>query len=69
MGHRAVLDKCEKSCPNRDSIPGPSSPKPDAIPTEPLGPQLREKEDEIYISVCTLGTIQYSDIYNSSYGQ
>ena len=34
MGPRAGLDRCEKSRPNRDSIPGPSSPKPAAIPTE-----------------------------------
>jgi hypothetical protein len=34
VGPRAVLDRCRKSRPNRDSIPGPSSPWPVAIPTE-----------------------------------
>ena len=31
---RASLDGCGKSCPHRDSIPGPSSPYRVAIPTE-----------------------------------
>jgi hypothetical protein len=31
---RAGLDVCEKSRPHRDSIPGPSSPWPVAMPTE-----------------------------------
>jgi len=31
---RAGLDKCGKSRPHRDSIPGPSSPFQVAIPTE-----------------------------------
>jgi hypothetical protein len=34
VGPTACLDLCEKSRPHRDSIPGPSSPKPVAIPTE-----------------------------------
>jgi hypothetical protein len=34
VGPRANLDVCEKSRPHRDSIPGPSSPQPVAIPTE-----------------------------------
>jgi hypothetical protein len=34
VGPRAGLDVCEKSRPHRDSIPGPSSPLPVAIPTE-----------------------------------
>jgi hypothetical protein len=38
MGPRAGLDVCEKSRPHRDSIPGPSSPWPVAIPTELTGP-------------------------------
>jgi hypothetical protein len=29
-----------KSCPHRDSIPGPSSPQPVTIPTELPGPQM-----------------------------
>ena len=33
MGPRAGLDRCGKSRPHRDSIPGPSSPQPVAIPT------------------------------------
>jgi hypothetical protein len=37
VGLRASLDVCEKSRPHRDSIPGPSSPQPVAIPTEELG--------------------------------
>ena len=31
---RAILDRCGKSRTHRDSIPGPSSPQPVAIPTE-----------------------------------
>ena len=34
VGPRAGLDKGGKSRPHRDSIPGPSSPQPVAIPTE-----------------------------------
>ena len=34
LGPRAGLDGCGKSCPHRDSIPGPSSPLRVAIPTE-----------------------------------
>jgi hypothetical protein len=34
VGHRSCLDLCEKSRPERVSIPGPSSPYPVAIPTE-----------------------------------
>jgi hypothetical protein len=39
VSNRAGLDVCEKSCPHRESIPGPSSPWPVAIPTELPGPQ------------------------------
>jgi hypothetical protein len=39
VGPRAGLDRCEKSRPHRDSIPGPSIPYPVAIPTELPGPQ------------------------------
>jgi hypothetical protein len=38
VGPRAGLDVCEKSHPQRDSIPGPSSPYSVAIPTELPGP-------------------------------
>ena len=34
VGPRAGLDRCGKSRPHRDSIPGPSSPWPVAVPTE-----------------------------------
>jgi hypothetical protein len=34
VGPRAGLDGCGKSRPHRDSIPGPSTPEPVAIPTE-----------------------------------
>jgi hypothetical protein len=39
MGPRAGLDRCGKSDPQRDSIPGPSRPYPVAIPTMLPGPQ------------------------------
>jgi len=39
VGPRPGMDRCGKSRPHRDSIPGPSSPLPVAIPTELLGPQ------------------------------
>jgi hypothetical protein len=38
VGPRAGLDRCEKYRLHRDSIPGPSSPKSVAIPTELHGP-------------------------------
>jgi hypothetical protein len=44
VGRRAGLDMCGKSRPHRDSIPGPSSPYPVAIPTELPSPQKLEKE-------------------------
>jgi len=37
VGLKAGLDRYGKS-PHRDSIPGPSSPSPAAIPTELAGP-------------------------------
>jgi hypothetical protein len=40
VGPRADLDRCGKSRPHRDSIPGPSSPQSVAIPTELPGPHL-----------------------------
>ena len=46
MGPRAGLDRCGKSLPHRDSIPGTSSPYPVAITTELPGPQERERERE-----------------------
>jgi hypothetical protein len=39
VGPRAGGDRCGKSRPQRDSIPGPSSPYPFAIPTTLPGPQ------------------------------
>ena len=39
MGPRAGLEKCGKSRPHRDSISGPSSPQPVAIPTALSRPQ------------------------------
>jgi hypothetical protein len=40
MGPRIGLDVCEKSRPNRDSIPGTSSPYAVAIPTELPDPHI-----------------------------
>jgi len=43
VGPRAGLDGCGKSRPYRDSIPGASSPKRVAIPTElPSPPDYKE---------------------------
>jgi hypothetical protein len=39
VGPRAGLDRCEKSHPHWNSIPGPSSPKQVAIPTTLPGPR------------------------------
>ena len=39
VGLRAGLDRCGKSRPHRDSIPGPSNPQAVAIPTTLPGPQ------------------------------
>src|SRR5215510_8248715 len=41
VGPTAGLDVCEKSRPQRDSIPGPSIPQPVAIPTELPGPLIQ----------------------------
>jgi hypothetical protein len=41
VGSRAGLDGCGKSCPHRDSIPGPSSPLRVAVPTTPSQPRVR----------------------------
>jgi hypothetical protein len=38
VGHRAGLDRCGKSRPHWDSIPGPSNPWSVNIPTELPGP-------------------------------
>jgi hypothetical protein len=38
MGPRTGLDSCPNLASHRDSIPGPSSPQPVAIPTELPGP-------------------------------
>ena len=48
MGPRAGLDRCGKSRPNRDSIPGPSSPERVVIPTELSRPPLiREGRNKV----------------------
>ena len=39
VGPRVGLDRCGKSRPHRDSIPGPPSPQSVTIPTELPGPQ------------------------------
>jgi len=39
VGFRVGLDRCGKSLPHRDSIPGPSSPQAVAIPTTLPGPR------------------------------
>jgi len=43
MSPRTGLDRCRKSRVRRDSIPGPSSPYPVAIPTELPGPHRRSE--------------------------
>jgi hypothetical protein len=40
VGLRPGLDRCGKSRPHRDSIPGPSSPLAVAIPTALTGPWI-----------------------------
>jgi len=42
VGPRAGLDRCGKSCPHKDSIPGPSSPYPVSIPIMLPGPHFVE---------------------------
>jgi len=41
VGPRASLDRCGKSHPHRDSIPGPSSQQPVGILTKLCGPILQ----------------------------
>jgi hypothetical protein len=48
VGPRAGLDRCGKSRPHRDSIPGPSRPQPVAIPTELSGPRHLNVQILIY---------------------
>jgi hypothetical protein len=66
---RAGLDKCGKSRPHRDSIPGPSSPWPVAIPTELPGPPFIYLRKETRKSVSlnrptqTLGNTVYSHVH------
>ena len=45
LGPRAGMDRCGKSLSHRNSIPGPSSPYPVAIPTELPGPQYQGVAD------------------------
>ena len=53
VGLSAGLDRCGKSHPHRDSIPGPSSPWPVAIPTTLPGPLItvREGQNRPWVSV------------------
>jgi len=44
VGPRAGLDRCGKSCPHRDSIPGPSSPWRVATPTTLFQPKRNARE-------------------------
>jgi hypothetical protein len=46
VGLRVGLDRCGKSRPHRDSIPGPSSPQPVAIPSELPGPPSRNGDNK-----------------------
>jgi hypothetical protein len=48
VGPRAGLDRCGKSRPHRDSIPGPSSPLSIAIPTELTGPLILNSNVQNY---------------------
>jgi len=60
VGPRAGLDRSGKFRLHRDSIPGPSSPYPVAIPTELPGPRhaLRDKPFNLMYSmdVNTIGS-------------
>jgi hypothetical protein len=56
MGPRAHLNRCGKFRPHRDSIPGPSSPKPVAIPTKLAGPQTVIRKVQICFKVTPLRT-------------
>ena len=44
----AGLDRCGKSRPHRDSIPGPSSPKPVAIPGPRAIPKTRHYSEHVF---------------------
>jgi hypothetical protein len=57
VGPRAGLDGCGKSCPHRDSIPGPSSPYRVAILSELSRP--RRKAVTLRFSVWTSNYIEY----------
>ena len=47
MGPKAGLDRCGKSRLHRDSIPGPSSPQPAALPITLLGPRVNPLNPEL----------------------
>ena len=53
VGPRAGMDRYGKSRPHQDSIPGPSSPKPVAIPPTLPGPKLYLTVLYIYIYIYT----------------
>ena len=54
MGPRAGLDRCGKSRSHPDAIPGPSSPKPVAIPTTLPGPLIRRGAVNTLFKLCRL---------------
>jgi hypothetical protein len=54
VGSRAGLDRCGKTRPHRDSIPGPSSPQLVTIPTELPGSKDKMYRPPIYQSTVAL---------------
>jgi hypothetical protein len=69
VGPRASLDRCGKFRPQWDSIPGPSSPWPVAIPTELPGPL----EQPLVFALQTPGRqlldVTYGDMYIGGNGR
>ena len=59
VGPRAGLDRCAKSRPHRDSIPGSSSPQPVAIPTTLPGPHIKQTLTFRHRASCILGQAFY----------
>ena len=62
VGPRSGLDRCGKSRPHWDSIPGPSSPQPVAIQTELPGPTYAR-----VIYAILIGCGLFNDTLNKSF--
>ena len=66
MGPRTGLDRCRKSRPHRDSIPGPSNPWPVAIPTELSGLHLNQKYGRIELQLPSENVLYINQLFHKN---